>query len=138
MMPAMRVIIADDDADMRLWLLYQLRTLGANVEEAADGSELLWALGERGPFDLVVTDVHMPFPDGRKVLAMARSASLMTPFLVISADAALSREVKSFSEASFLAKPLQGTHFVGTVRKLVYKETEEPREFERWRGRGLR
>ncbi len=114
-----KILVADDDEDSRALLRSHLSSLDVIVDEAVDGAELLWSLGERGPYNLVVTDVHMPRPDGRHVLAMARSLALKTPFLVISADATLSEPVAAFREASFLAKPVSKSQLFAAMRELL-------------------
>jgi CheY-like chemotaxis protein len=82
---APRLLIADDDADMREWLRAVLSRAAEVVGEAASGWELLHVLSHDGPFDLVITDVRMPAPSGLSVVAMARAAGMTTPFLIITA-----------------------------------------------------
>ncbi|MDP2300119.1 MAG: response regulator, partial [Actinomycetota bacterium] len=62
-----RVLIADDEKNMR-WVLRQaLEAEGYDVAEAADGKEALSGISEQEP-DLVVLDHKMPAPDGMEVL----------------------------------------------------------------------
>lgn len=82
---ALRLLIADDDRDMRDWLRAVLSQRAQVLREAASGWELLHILSHDGPFDLVITDVRMPAPSGLNVVAMARAAGLVTPFLIITA-----------------------------------------------------
>jgi DNA-binding NtrC family response regulator len=82
-----RLLVADDDAEMRSWLRQVLEPHGASVAEADSGVDLLRLLNEEGPFDLVVSDVRMSWASGIQVLAMVRSAGYETPFIVITAYA---------------------------------------------------
>ena len=59
----MRVLIVDDEEDIRAMLGEILRTDGHLVETAANGGEALARLAER-PFDLVISDLIMPVLDG--------------------------------------------------------------------------
>ncbi len=101
-----RVIIADDDPAMRDWLRLLLRPFQTDVLEAAGGLELLELLATEEPYDLVITDVRMPGPDGLQVVAMARTAGSLAPFLVITAfpDDDLRRALHA-AGAQLLAKP---------------------------------
>jgi CheY-like chemotaxis protein len=116
-----RLAIADDDGEMRAWLRLALRPLTASVVEVGSGVALLDVISEQGPFDAVITDVRMPGPSGLNVIAMARTAGLETPFLVITAfpDAAVYRLVDRLSATEILAKPFQVGDLRTAVRGLI-------------------
>ena len=78
-----RVLIADDDADIRSVLRLYLEDAGYEVAEAADGVETLEVL-EREPIDLCLLDIMMPKLDGYAVLKRVRATSDV-PIIVISA-----------------------------------------------------
>src|SRR3990172_4681276 len=86
-MREVRLLIADDDPDMRSWLREVLEARGARVAEADSGVDLLRVLSDEGPFDLVVSDVRMSWASGVQVLAMVRAAGYEIPFIVITAYA---------------------------------------------------
>ncbi len=86
-MREVRLLVADDDAEMRSWLREMLEARGARVWEADSGVDLLRVLNDEGPFDLVVSDVRMSWASGVQVLAMVRSAGHEIPFVVITAYA---------------------------------------------------
>jgi len=115
-----RVIVADDDPAMREWLRLLLRPLGALIREAAGGLELLDLLADDEPYDLVITDVRMPGPDGLQVVAMARTAGSCAPFLVITAfpDDDLRRALRS-AGATLLAKPFAPAELRAAVAELL-------------------
>ena len=58
-----RILVADDEPDMRQIFAAWFRNLGCSVTEAADGKDALDAIA-RQPFDAIVTDVRMPRIDG--------------------------------------------------------------------------
>ena len=102
-----RILIADDDDEMRAWLRLALRQLRPAVTEVGTGNDLLEALAHDGPFDAIITDVRMPGLDGLRVAAMARTAGVPTPIVVITAfpEAGVLRSVGRMPNATLLAKP---------------------------------
>ncbi len=77
-----RVLVADDDADIRELLGAILRRRGLIVDEAANGQEALDLLKEK-PYAVVLLDLLMPHVDGFAVLETLRSASEPPVVLVI-------------------------------------------------------
>ena len=67
-----RVVLAEDDAELRRLVAAALRADGVRVEEAANGSEMLEALEDAArkqePVDVVITDVRMPGLTGLQAL----------------------------------------------------------------------
>jgi len=69
-----RVLLADDEPDMRALLDELCRARGFIATLVADGVSAIAALeGAEAPFDIVVSDVQMPGADGFKVLETARA-----------------------------------------------------------------
>lgn len=128
MSPGVRILVADDDADMRAWLRVALEPIQADVEEAVDGSDLLCALAESEPYNLVITDVRMPGLYGWQALASARTAGVKTPFLVITAfpeDARVAATLGQVERAWLLAKPLHRNTFLEHAGALLVEATAE-------------
>jgi DNA-binding NtrC family response regulator len=120
-----RLLIADDDLEMRSWLRAVLACRGAEVSEVESGAELLRALSEDGPFDLVVTDVRMSWASGVQALAMARTAGMHTPFVVITAyaDDAV-RTAADALGAALLEKPFTIEELLDTAQGLVARRQQ--------------
>jgi DNA-binding response OmpR family regulator len=78
-----RVLVADDDRDVRELVRTLLERAGHEVVEAADGRECLRALYERRP-ELVVLDVSMPALDGWRALERIREVADV-PVLMLTA-----------------------------------------------------
>src|SRR5689334_2806636 len=98
------VLVADDDAVTLALVSETLERLGYTVSRAEDGNELLQEIAENGPFELLVTDVSMPWMTGLQVAHSARAAGLVTPVIVMTAlpiDAAV---VRSLGTASLLLR----------------------------------
>jgi two-component system, response regulator, stage 0 sporulation protein F len=113
---APRVLVADDDADIRAEVASGLEEAGFLVVEAADGNELL-DLVVRGVadasahpyYDAIITDVMMPGFSGLDVLTAMRARVARVPVLVITAfaDARTSRLAQSLGAASVIRKPFE-------------------------------
>jgi DNA-binding response OmpR family regulator len=80
---AYRVLVADDEKDIRSVLALYLEDAGYEVVEAADGAEALRAL-ETQDIDLCLLDIMMPELDGYQVLKRTREANDV-PIIIVSA-----------------------------------------------------
>ena len=112
-----RILIADDDADSMELLREALTKPNRVLVPACNGFELIEALADGGPFDLVVSDVMMPLMDGFDVALAASRASLLTPFLFLTGldGPALAERARKFSSATVLRKPVD----VRVLREMV-------------------
>jgi CheY-like chemotaxis protein len=103
-----KVLVADDDPGMLELVAEALERPGVTVLRAENGGELLERLADEGPFDLIVTDVSMPWMSGLQVANSARTAGVRTPVVVITAtkDPTLDQQVAALgSNARLLRKP---------------------------------
>ncbi len=86
---SLRILVAEDQPDLRRLLGAALRRDGHAVVEARDGAELLEALAstliepDASPFDLVVCEQTLPGMPGISVLAGLRSRDRATPFILV-------------------------------------------------------
>ncbi|MGQ0432392.1 MAG: response regulator [Microthrixaceae bacterium] len=83
----MRVLICDDEADIRLLYRMAFEELGAEVTEAIDGDDCIERLTEVCP-DVVVLDLFMPNRDGMSVLPELKQRCPSARILMVSAHAA--------------------------------------------------
>ena len=102
-----RIVIADDDQDTLDLLHRALRSATTEIVEAASGAELIQRLAEDGPFDLIVTDIQMPWMHGLDVLRSARAADVTTPTLVVTGASRAEHQatVARLGNARLLRKP---------------------------------
>ena len=101
-----RLLIVDDDADMRLLLAEYFRRLGFQVEERESGAEALEP-ATTGRFDCFIFDVSMPGMTGFELLKRVRDRSVQTPALFLTAHDALDYKVAGYEAGAddYLAKP---------------------------------
>ena len=83
MSPKVRALVADDDPDLLEMVTDAVARFGIEVVSARCGGELLDKLADRGPFDVVVTDVAMPWMSGLHVMHSARAAGSPCPVVVM-------------------------------------------------------
>jgi two-component system cell cycle sensor histidine kinase/response regulator CckA len=108
MLSPFHVLLADDDPALLDTIAAALTRIGADVVRAWNGADLIEQLAKAGPFDLVVTDIGMPWMSGLQAMHSIRSAGLPTPVIVMTAltDERIPAQVQALGEhALFLRKP---------------------------------
>jgi len=85
MVSGSRILLADDDPQLLETVADGLTQLGAEVIRADSGAELIEQLANEGPFDLIITDVAMPWMSGLEAIHSARSVGLRTPVIIMTA-----------------------------------------------------
>jgi CheY-like chemotaxis protein len=112
-----RVVIADYDPETLELLSDILRSPAVEICKVASGAELEVLLAEQGPFDLIVTDIDMPWMEGLAVIRSARAAEIGAPVLFVSGLSRpdLPAAIERLGKARLLCKPIE----VSTLRKTV-------------------
>ncbi|TFG88340.1 MAG: response regulator [Gemmatimonadales bacterium] len=124
-----RVLIADDEQDVRIFVRAVLENAGYQVLEAADGEEALAQAREDQP-DLVILDVEMPKMDGFGVFGELRrdESTRGIPVLMLTGvtartgikfDAETMGEYLGSEPEAYLDKPMDAQVLVATVRDLL-------------------
>ena len=127
------VLVADDDPQLLEVVCEVFTRMDANVVRASSGADLIEQLATAGPFDLVVTDISMPWMSGLQAVRATRAAGLATPVIVMTAlsDPRIAAQVKSLgANAVFLRKPFQLTELESAASMLLSgrrSEGESPR-----------
>ncbi|XXX78942.1 response regulator [Sorangium sp. So ce134] len=104
-----RILVVEDDLDIRSILSQLLVFEGYDVEEAADGAEALALLRKDRPPALILLDLMMPIMDGWQLRAeLQRDPELSSvPVVIVSADVRAEQEASRLRVAGLLKKPLQ-------------------------------
>jgi PAS domain S-box-containing protein len=116
-----RIILADDNADMRAYVRELLAPIYA-VEAVADGEQVLAAARRQRP-DLIISDVMMPRLDGFGLLAALRSdvALRSVPMVLLSARAGEEARIEGLDKGAddYLTKPFSARELVARVGALL-------------------
>ncbi len=127
---AFRVLLAEDDAEMRSVVADALRGDGYEVFEAVDGGRLLVDIAAclkggdgANPVDLIVSDIRMPICTGLQILAALRDAHWRTPVILMTAfgDEAVRRHAESL-DAVLFDKPFELDDLRTAVANLLPRE----------------
>lgn len=117
-----RVLVVDDQADMRFLWRTMLARLGHDVVEAVNGGQALKAMAADPP-DVVLLDGHLPDIPGLDVLACAReeNATRAIPFVIVSGDPSLEETARKrgLTPNAFLVKPVRGEALATAIRDVL-------------------
>ena len=80
-----RILVVDDNRDIRRMVSLLLMSAGYSVSEAGDGAEAVAELQKRR-YEVILTDVRMPHLNGRDLLKICRDLYPLTPVIVLSSD----------------------------------------------------
>ncbi|MGQ0545503.1 MAG: response regulator [Betaproteobacteria bacterium] len=117
-MAAPRVLVIDDDSNIREQLRIHLGAAGYEVEAAEDCVAAGHALLRRAP-DLIITDVNMPHMDGFEfAAAIGSDASLCRiPVIFLTSEEEGQDRAKGVKAAGFVRKPVSADHLLAVVAK---------------------
>ena len=115
-----RILLAEDDDDMRRFLVKALERAGYDVADFDNGASDYERLREE-PFSLLLTDIVMPEMDG---IELARRATEIDPdlkvmFITGFAAVALNPDSKAPKDAKVLSKPFHLRDLVNEVEKML-------------------
>ncbi|MBI1209491.1 MAG: response regulator [Azospirillum sp.] len=120
-----RILLVEDDADVRATLVVSLKIAGFEVDEANDGAEAFAALAQNS-YDLIVTDLWMPKVDGIDLLKYLAGRRPKISVIAISGGAP-GRAPLDFSVAlaetygadAVFHKPFDNDELVGAVIRMI-------------------
>ena len=115
-----RILLAEDDEDMRRFLVKALERAGYDVSDFDNGASAYERRREE-PFSLLLTDIVMPEMDG---IELARRATEIDPdlkvmFITGFAAVALNPDSKAPKDAKVLSKPFHLRDLVNEVEKML-------------------
>ena len=115
-----RVLIAEDDADMRDLVHEVLEEAGYSVVVSSEGRAALMSIErEREQIDLVITDVRMPGIEGGQLLAKVREHRPEAPVIVITAFGSVEQAVEMVKSGAYqyLTKPFKTADLLATIKR---------------------
>ena len=123
----LRILLAEDDESMRIYLARALERVGYMVTSVDRGTAALPLL-ESEPFDLLLTDIVMPEMDG---IELAQKAATIAPdirVMFITGFAAVALKAgRNAPEAKVLSKPFHLKDLVAEVERMFMNEDQHGR-----------
>jgi len=128
--PMHRLLIVDDDNDIRTLLAEQLGRAGYLVSTAADGTSMRQLL-EREHVDLIVLDLNLPREDGLTLCRDLRARS-NTPVIMLTARAEPIDRVLGLEMGAddYLAKPFEPRELLARIRNVLRRTEALPANLE--------
>ncbi len=115
-----RILIVDDEPDMRLAVRNVLKLRGYEITEAGDGPAAIALAKENRP-DLVLLDMRLPGMDGMEVLSALKKVDDTVPVVMITGYGHIQSavDVMKLGASEYLQKPFENAQLVETVRRFV-------------------
>lgn len=122
-----RILVVDDEAQIRRFLRISLGANGHSVAEAETGAEAV-ALVRADPPDLVILDLGLPDMDGQEVVSAIREDSAV-PILVLSVRAGEGDKVEALDRGAedYVAKPFGIAELMARVRVALRRSPQAPK-----------
>ena len=126
--PPARILVIDDEPQIRKFLDISLRAQGYQVVLAANGEEGLTALATQGA-DLVILDIGLPDKDGHEVLKELRQWS-QAPVIMLTVRAGEAEKVSTLDAGAndYVTKPFGVQELMARVRGLLRQHAADPHE----------
>lgn len=105
----MRILLIDDDPELRAGLGAGLRQAGFGVDACADGADAEASLRRSAPIDLILLDVEMPGRSGFEVLEAMRAGGESTPVIFLTGKHELADRVRGLRGGAddYVVKPFE-------------------------------
>ena len=123
-----RILLVEDEPNLRRTLTDLLRSDGYLVESSGDGVEGQ-ELATKNPFDLIILDVMLPSRDGFEVCRRLRENGVNTPVLMLTARNELNNKVQGFKAGSddYLTKPFETPELDARIEALLRRASRGAR-----------
>ena len=127
--PAMRILVIEDENDLRLGLLRTLREEGYAADGAADGADGLHKAVE-WDYDAILLDYQLPVMDGREVLRRLRHLK-RTPVIMLTAHNGVDDRITGLDLGAddYVAKPFEEKELLARLRSVIRRNRREPGAF---------
>jgi two-component system response regulator MprA len=122
-----RLLVVEDDPQVRAMLARALRYEGFDVAAACDGAEAMAVL-RAAPPDLILLDLLLPDADGVDLCARLRAGGDAVPILMVTARDTVSDRVAGFEAGAddYIVKPFSTAELIARVRALLRRARERP------------
>lgn len=115
-----RILLVEDESNLRRTLTDLLKSDGYKVESSGDGAEAQDLAMSQG-FDLIILDVMLPSRNGFEICRHLRKNGVNTPILMLTARSELNNKVQGFKSGSddYLTKPFETPELQARVEALL-------------------
>ena len=119
-----RLLVIDDEANMRHMLATVLKKAGYVVETASDGSEGLEMIAGT-PYDFVLCDIKMPKMDGMEFLKLSREKIGTSTVIMMSAYGSIDTAIEAMKMGAYdyISKPFKTDEVYLTLKKAEERES---------------
>ena len=116
-----RILVVDDENNIRMMMRLVLQHVGHVVESASDGLEGLEKFGDGDAFDLVLLDQRMPGMEGLDVLREMRKRNVLTKIVMATAFGTIDLAIEAMKEGAtdFLRKPFTAEMLRGALQSAL-------------------
>jgi DNA-binding response OmpR family regulator len=123
----MKILIVDDEEELRQRLCQALSNEQYMVETAKNGDEALDNIVDDDSFDLIILDIMMPGRDGLSVLQEMRQEGINTPVLLLTALGDLDDRIRGLDQGAddYLAKPFSMSELLARMRAMLRRGREK-------------
>jgi DNA-binding response OmpR family regulator len=121
-----RLLIVDDETNVRLSFRMTLETEGYEILEAHSGEHAVQLLAQHS-FALAILDMRMPGMDGLELLAKMRESGIRVPAMIVTAYSDVPHAVKAMKLGAidFLQKPLRPAEFRNIVAEIITRHAQD-------------
>ena len=119
----MRLLLAEDTADLNRTVTMVLEHEGYEVDSALDGEQAL-ELAMSNTYDGVILDIMMPKKSGMEVLREMRKHQILTPVLLLTAKTEIDDRVAGLDAGAddYLAKPFAMKELLARIRSMIRRQ----------------
>lgn len=116
----MRILVIEDEDELRNQIREQLQSAGYAVDAAEDGREGLY-MGQEYPFDLAVVDLGLPQMSGIEVIAGWRKSGISFPVIILTARGRWQDKVEGLDAGAddYVVKPFHQEELIARVKALL-------------------
>lgn len=117
-----KILIVDDEALIRDALAFKLRKEGYHIETANDGEQAISIL-DKEDFDIIISDIMMPFVSGFELLQILKERGTEAPILMLTSLNSENAESKAFDLGAddYMTKPFSPKDLTQRIKKLLNK-----------------
>ena len=113
-----KILIVEDEENIRLLYKEELEDLGYEVIQASDGREAMKKYDLHQP-DLIILDIQLPGMDGIETMNIIREKSRDVPIILCSAYGEYKQDMKTWASEAYIIKSADLKELLATVKKVL-------------------